>query len=344
MSSATAGKHERDRRRRQQVRDRDRGAHREPLRARPRHDVVERVVEGHVQARAVARRGDRERVQMAVAHHAVQPLGVDQLARAASRAASCRAASAAGRAASARSPSRSTSSSASARRCGSRRTSRSGRPARRGSSPRRRRAPAIAWSKSSARQASAAALIAPADVPAMTGKGIAAGGAAVAADLRHRLQHADLVGGARAAAGEDQPGCACRVVIAAPGRPVAVARDDSQRSTLPAATAAQSVQDVTRRRWRSARASRLPALERAVARVEADRVAEVELADRASRAAAAGAPRRPCGISPCSVCDAARREVAQHLGDRRHAAVDLDAQVLAEAAARRRRGPRPAAR
>ena len=66
-------KDERDRRRRQQVRDRDRGAHRDPLRARPRHDVVERVVEGDVQARAVARRGDRERMQMAFGHHAVQP-------------------------------------------------------------------------------------------------------------------------------------------------------------------------------------------------------------------------------------------------------------------------------
>jgi hypothetical protein len=69
----------------------------------------------------------------------------------------------------------------------------------------------MAWSNVSARHASAAALIAPADVPAMTGKRLPGRGAAVAADLRHRLQHADLVRGARAAAGENQPGCACRI-------------------------------------------------------------------------------------------------------------------------------------
>ena len=72
-------KDERDRRRREQVRHGDRGAHREPLRARPRHDVDERVVEGHVQPRAVARRGDGERVQVALGHHAMQPAGVDEL-------------------------------------------------------------------------------------------------------------------------------------------------------------------------------------------------------------------------------------------------------------------------
>jgi hypothetical protein len=71
--------HERDRRRREQVRHPDLGAHREPLRARPRHDVLERVVEGDVQARAVARGGDREAVQVAVAHYLVQPVGVDHL-------------------------------------------------------------------------------------------------------------------------------------------------------------------------------------------------------------------------------------------------------------------------
>ena len=65
--------HERDRRRRQQVRDADRGADGEALRARPRQDVVESIVEGHVQPRAVARRGDRERVQVALGHHPLQP-------------------------------------------------------------------------------------------------------------------------------------------------------------------------------------------------------------------------------------------------------------------------------
>ena len=56
--------HERDRRRGQQMLHADCGAHRDALRARPRHDVRNRVVEGHVQARAVARRADRERLKM----------------------------------------------------------------------------------------------------------------------------------------------------------------------------------------------------------------------------------------------------------------------------------------
>ena len=73
-------KHERDRRRREQVLDPDLRAHREALRARPGHDVVEGVVEGDVQARAVARGRHRQRVQVALAHHLVQPLGADQLA------------------------------------------------------------------------------------------------------------------------------------------------------------------------------------------------------------------------------------------------------------------------
>jgi hypothetical protein len=50
---------------------------------------------------------------------------------------------------------------------------------------------------------------------------VAALGSALAPDLRDRLQHADLVGSACAAAGEHQPGCACRVVHRAPWRPPA---------------------------------------------------------------------------------------------------------------------------
>ncbi len=72
-------KDERDRRRREQMLHGDRGSHREPLRARPRHDVDQRVVERHVQARSVARCGDRKRMEMALGHDAVQPAGVDQV-------------------------------------------------------------------------------------------------------------------------------------------------------------------------------------------------------------------------------------------------------------------------
>ena len=177
-----------------------------PLRARPRHDVVERVVEGDVQARAVARRGDGERVQMALAHHPRAGARCRPARRAARRAASCRAASAAARGASARSPSRSTSSSASARRCGSRRANRRGRPARRGSSPRRR----------PARRRAVEVVGAAGERRGVDRAGRGAGddrerdcrstAPLLAADLRDRLQHADLVGGARAAAGEHQPG------------------------------------------------------------------------------------------------------------------------------------------
>ena len=57
--------------------------------------------------------------------------------------------------------------------------------------------------KSSANTASVAALIAPAEVPHRIGNGFFD---RVAEDVAHRLDHADLVGGARAAAGQHQPG------------------------------------------------------------------------------------------------------------------------------------------
>ena len=84
MGSGTAGKTEGNRRRGQQVLHADVGAHRDALRARPGQELLDRVVEGHVQARAVARGGDRERLQVALgiacliavlAHHALQQVG-----------------------------------------------------------------------------------------------------------------------------------------------------------------------------------------------------------------------------------------------------------------------------
>src|SRR6185369_11952363 len=81
------------------------------------------------------------------------------------------------------------------------------------------------------------------------------------------------------------------------------------------------------------RRRRLPALERAVARIEADGVAEVELADGLAAVQLQANAQALLDLAVLGL-RAPRREVAQHLGDRRHAAVDLDAQVLAEAAAR----------
>ena len=140
-------------------------------------------------------------------------------------------------------------------------------------------------------------------------------GAGLAPDLRDRLQHADLVGGARAAAGEDQPGERSR---ASPciGRGRCARFTRRRRTARPCARRPRSSAPAPRRSDRSGPRRR----------------------GRARRSRARAAARRrtasPCGTSPCSVGDAARREVAQHLGDRRHAAVDLDPQVLAEAAAR----------
>src|SRR4029079_18686920 len=79
--------------------------------------------------------------------------------------------------------------------------------------------------------------------------------------------------------------------------------------------------------------ARLPALQGAVAGIEANRVAEVELADRLAPLQLQANAQAFLDLAVLGL-RAARREVAQHLGDRRHAAVDLDAQVLAEAAAR----------
>ena len=78
ISSATAGKTNGIADDASRCAHRDRRAHGEPLRARPRQDVDLGVVERDVQARAVARRRDGQRVQMALRHHLAQPLGADQ--------------------------------------------------------------------------------------------------------------------------------------------------------------------------------------------------------------------------------------------------------------------------
>ena len=77
-----------------------------------------------------------------------------------------------------------------------------------------------------------------------------------------------------------------------------------------------------------------PARERLVAREEARRRRRGRARRWRARAAAAAAPPGPARDAAALARDAARRELAQHLGHRRHAAVDLDPQVLAEAAAR----------
>ena len=68
---------ERDGRRRQQVRNRQLGAPRQPLAARPRRQIGAALVEGDVLARAVARRRQRQRMQLARAQHAWQAVEVD---------------------------------------------------------------------------------------------------------------------------------------------------------------------------------------------------------------------------------------------------------------------------
>ena len=73
------GKDERDRRRRHQVFDGDRLAHRDALRAVPGLHAGLVVVEGHVHPGAVARGRHGQRLQVALAHHVLQPLDRHQL-------------------------------------------------------------------------------------------------------------------------------------------------------------------------------------------------------------------------------------------------------------------------
>ena len=168
------------------------------------------VVEGDVQSRAVARRGDGERMQMPFGHDAVQPAGVDELAEQLLE-----------------------------RRVVEQRARPGAAPARDHPADRHHRQPARAGADHAERIGAVdllgAEVLPDVDEPGDglvegvgtarqrggvdragrragdDGKGVAGGGAAVAPDLRDRLQHADLVGGARAAAGENQPGCACRI-------------------------------------------------------------------------------------------------------------------------------------
>ena len=225
-------------------------------------------------ARAVARRGDRQRLQVAVAHHPRAAASASTSVAAAPRAACCRAASAAARGASARSPSRSTSSSASARRCGSRRASRRGRPARRGSSPTRRtrsdRGVEVVGAAGERGRVDRAGRGAGDDRERVVGRR-----AALAPDARNRVQHADLVGGARAAAGEDQPGQRARSFVRRRMRTAVV------RAGTPALDAPRRLGRSAPRRRGRARRSR-------------------------GRAAVAAAPSGPARRSPCSV--ATRRD------------------------------------